>query len=223
MHGLKKLPQDCHPGCSQTAGALKAEQLRKILEITMQGGNGISETGEAGVTAHLTDNAEDADGAELLEDVGIAKDRGLNGRGLVCRLVLPDRGQHGGNFSLGKARLTEDAGCVGAGVGDMVPAGKLFRVFRAVTRENAEIVKPGGGGNNLAVVREIRADGTSQFNQAGLMPEFIHRPGLGFHVSGQSIQGVRGHDTFVIFQGPVQSGRIREMPPRSYGLPLPIL
>jgi hypothetical protein len=77
-----------------------------------------------------------------------------------------------------------------------------------MTDEDAEVMQPGSGEDNLAVVDEAGTDIEGQLNQAGLMAEFIHRLSLRFHVIGQMIEGIGGHETFVIFWSAACSGRI---------------
>jgi hypothetical protein len=110
MHGLKKLLQDCNAGRSQAAGTLKAKFAGELIEIALQDGNGIGKARESGIAAHLADGAQNADGAELFENVGVAKDGGLDGRRLVAGLVLPDGLEDCGDFVFGKAHLAQDDG-----------------------------------------------------------------------------------------------------------------
>ena len=72
---------------------------------------GISEQGEAGVAAKLGGRAENSDGAELFEDVGIAEEGGFGGVGVVVGLVFADRGEDGLESCLtGKPKLSRSAG-----------------------------------------------------------------------------------------------------------------
>jgi hypothetical protein len=212
MNGLKELPQDRNSGRSQAAGALEAKFAWQFFEIPAQDSNSVGETEKAGIAADLADDAQNADGTELLEDIGIAEDGGLDRFRLIDGLMLPDGRKNGGDPGLREAHLAEDNRGLGAGVGDVVPAGEIFGILGTVTDKNAEIVQPGSGGDNLLVVRNIGADGPGQFDQAGLVPELIHRAGLGFHEMGEAIKSCGGHDTFVIFRREVCSGRITRRP-----------
>jgi hypothetical protein len=51
------------------------------------------------------------------------------------------------------------------------------------------------------------------------VPELIHRAGLGFHVMGQPVDRVGGHDTFVIFHRAICSGRIPKERERAQAAP----
>jgi len=209
MRCFKKLPQDCHPRSNETASAVEAKLAGQVLEVPAQDGDGVAEAREAGIAADFADGTKDADGAELLKDVSIAENGGLDSFRLVARLMLPDDGENGRNLRLGEARLTEDSRGMGAGIGDVVPTGQFLRVFGAMSGKNTEIVQPGGSDDNLAVMGKIGAKEPGQLHQAGLVAEFIHRPSLGFDVLGQPVKGSGGHDTFVIFHKSFDRDRIR--------------
>jgi hypothetical protein len=189
MDGQKELLEDRNPGRSHAARALEAQFARQFLEIPVQDGDGVSKAREARVAADLADDAQNTDGAELLKDIGVAEDGGFDCFRLVAGLVLLNSRKDGGNLVLGEARLAKDNGGVGAGIGDVIPAGQVVRILGAMSDKDAEIVEPGSGGDNVAVMREIGAEGLGEFDQAGLVTELIHRASLDFHELGQSIEG----------------------------------
>jgi hypothetical protein len=211
MYGLKELLQDRNSGRSQAAGTLEAQFAGELLEVPAQDGHGIAEAGKARIAADLADGAQNAHGPELLEDVGVAEDGRLEGLRLVAGLVLKDGRDYCGYLLLREAHLAEKARGMGTGVSDMVPAREIFRIRRAMTDEDAQIVQPGSGNHNVAVMREIGAEDPGQLDQAGLMAKLIHRAGLGFNVEGQLLKG-SSHETFVIFHEPDCSSRIPEEP-----------
>ncbi len=90
MHGLKELLQDCNSGRGQATGALKAQLTGKSLEIPAQDGNCVGKTRKPRVAADFADDAQDADGAELFEDVGVTEDGGLDRLRLIAGLVLTE-------------------------------------------------------------------------------------------------------------------------------------
>lgn len=211
MYGLKELLQDCNSGRCQPAGALEAEFARQILDIASQNGDRIGKARKTGIAADFADRAQNANGAELLEDVGVAEDGGLDRLRLVAGLMLPEAGEDAGDFPFGELHLAEDAGDMGTGVSHVIPMGEFFRIIGAMTDKDAEIVQPGSGSDNFAVMGDVGADQPGQFDQPGLMPEFIHRAGLGFDEMGQPIKDRGTHDTFVIFRKPFCRGRIPGM------------
>lgn len=200
MHGFEELPQDRNSGRSQTAGALKAQLARQDVEIPLQGGNGVGKTGKARIAADLADDAQDADGAQLLENVGVAENDGLNGFGFVAGLVLPDGREDGGDFVLREARIVENFRGLGTSIVNMVPAGEFGWILRAVADKDAEIVQPGGGDDDVPVVDKIGTKGLSQGKQTRLVAEFVHRESLGFNIMGELFEDRTGHRTFVTYR-----------------------
>jgi hypothetical protein len=217
MHGLKELPQNCNSGPSQTAGTVEVKLARQFLKIPAQDSNCVGETGKAGIPSDLADRAQNADGAQLFKDVGIAEDGGFDGVGLVAGLVLPNGREYGGDLVLREAHLAEDVRGKGAGVGNVVPAAEVVRILGSVAYKDTEVVQPGGGDNDVPVVGMVRANRPSELDQAGLVTEFIPREGLRFYVMSQSIEGVGRHDTFVICRMPaycetMQGSRVSTLP-----------
>lgn len=170
---------------------------REVLEIATQGGHSIREAREPGITADLADGAQDGDSAQLLEDVGIAEDDGFRGGWLVFGLVLANDLKDSGNFLFGEAAVSQDLRGVLAGVCDVVPAGEVAGIFRAIADEYAEIVEPGSGEDDVVVIVESGADGFNQSVEARLVSKFVDGPSLIPDEVAKPVKGSGLHVTFV--------------------------
>ena len=209
MHRLEELPQDRNSGRSQTAGALKAQLARQDVEIPPENGNGVGKAGKARIAADLADDSQNSDGAQLLENVGVAKNGGLDGCGLVAGLVLPDGCEDGRDFVVGEAGCAEDFRSAGTSIVNMVPAGEFDWILGAVADKDAEVVQPGSRSDNVAVVDNVGANGLGQVQETRLVAEFVHREGLGFDVTGELFEGRTGHGTFVTYRWTERGVRMR--------------
>jgi hypothetical protein len=189
--------EDDDAGFGEAAGGVEPNLAREVVEIAAQRGDGISEAREAGIAAHLADGAQDANGAQLLENIGIAKNGGFRRGGLILGLVLAHDLKDGGNFRFGEAGVAQDLRRVGAGIGNVIPPGEFLGTFGAIANENAQVVKPGGSHNDLVVVVQAGADRFDECLKAGLVSKFIDRPGLLPNQVPKTIEGTRVHVTFV--------------------------
>ena len=117
-------------GFGEGAGLGKEDEGRQGFKGAGEGGEGVGEDVETGVAADFADGAEDANGSELLEEVGVAEDGGLNGGGGELGLVGADGFENGGDFGFGKADVAEDRGRLGDRVGSVVPADEEFEDLR---------------------------------------------------------------------------------------------
>jgi hypothetical protein len=197
IHGGEKVAQDADARRGKTACGIEANLAWQLVQTAAQGSDGVGEAGKAGIAADLAHGAQDADSSELLEDVGVAQNRGFEGGGGVFGLVLPYGLEDGGNFGIGEAGIAENRRGLGAGVGDVIPAAEGFRFFRAVADEDAEIVKPGGGADHVLVVMEAVANRKCKRLQAGLVAELIHRPGLFQNETLENLDVTRLHRSLV--------------------------
>jgi len=189
--------EDCDAGFGEAAGGVQSDLARQMLERAAQRGDRVGEARKTGIAADLTDGTQDADGTELLEDIGVAEDDGFGGGGVVPGLMLADDLEDGGDFRFGEAGVAEDLRGVGAGVSDMIPAGEFLGILGAVADEDAEIMKPGGGQNDVAVVVESDADGVDERLQAGLVSKFVDGAGLIPDEVAEPVEGTGLHITFV--------------------------
>jgi hypothetical protein len=197
IDGGEKIAQDADARRGEKACGIEANLAWQLVQAAAQGGDGVGEAGKAGIAADLANGAQDADGSELLEDVGVTQNRGFEGGGEVFGLVLPYGLEDGGNFGFGEAGIAENRRGLGAGVGDVIPAAEGFRFFRAVADEDAEIVKPRGGADHVLVVLEAVANCKCKRLQAGLVAELIHRPGLFQNETLKDLDVTRLHRSFV--------------------------
>lgn len=153
--GLK----DVDSWLSEAASGVEADFAGEFVQRAAERGDGVGEAGEAGVAADFANGAEDADGAELFEDVGVAEDDGFEGGGRVFGLVQTDRVEDGGDFLLREAGLAQDDRRLRAGIGHMIPGDEGIQFLGAIADKNAEVMEPGGGFDDVAIVVEIGADG----------------------------------------------------------------
>lgn len=165
-------------GFGEGAGLGEVDEGREGFEGFFEGGDGVGEGVEAGVAADFAGGAEDADGTELFEDVGVAEDGGFEGFGREGRLVGADALEDMDDFGAGETEGAEDGGRVLHGVGDVIPVVKLFGVVGAMAEEDAEIVQPACGVDDVVVIRHALADLLGEGVEAGLVAEFFD--GLGF-------------------------------------------
>ena len=80
--GGQKGLEGFNTGLGEPAGGGEPEVSGQLLDIPAQGAQRVGQPDEPGVAAHFTDRAESADGAELLQDVGIPQQRAFKGRRL---------------------------------------------------------------------------------------------------------------------------------------------
>lgn len=124
-------------GLGEAACGVEANVAGEMLEAAAQGSNGVRKAREAGIAADLADGPQDTDGPQLLEDVGVTEDDRLRGGWLVFGLVLAHDLKDGGDFLFREARVAQDLGGMGAGVRDVIPAGEIVGIFRAIADEDA--------------------------------------------------------------------------------------
>jgi hypothetical protein len=160
VQGVEEGPECRDARRGESTGGFEGYLRRECVDRALQAVACVGEGAEARVGAELGGGAEDADGADLLEDVGIAEERGFYAAGRVVGLVLADAVEHSGNFSLGETEVPENVGSALAGVDDVVPLAELLGVFRAVADEDAEVVEKGGGEEYVVVVVGRGCDGS---------------------------------------------------------------
>ena len=107
---LQEIPQDGDARLGENAGALEADSAGQLIEIATEHGDRIGEPREPRIAADFAHRAEDSNGAQLLKDVGIADDGGLEGRRFIGGLVLADDLENGWYFSSGKRASRRTAG-----------------------------------------------------------------------------------------------------------------
>jgi hypothetical protein len=193
----EEIRKDADARGSETSSGIEADFAGKPVEAAVEGGDCIGEAKEAGIAADFADGAEDTDGPELLEDVGVAKDGGLERCGFVMGLMLAYAVEDGGNFRFRKAGIAEDLRRVSAGISHVIPATKGFRFLRAVADEDAEVVEPGCGTNDVAIVIETGANRFGERVETGLMAEFVTRAGLFQNDPTEDRKVIGWHRTFV--------------------------
>lgn len=178
IHSVKKGLKDGNPRGGKPAGRIEADPAWKRRQVAPQGGNGIREEMEPRIAADLADGAQDADGAQLLEDIGVAQDGRFDGAGLVVWLMLANDFQHRRYFALLKARLAQDGRSALTGVRYMIPAAKLLNIGRPMPDEDTEIVKPGSGADHIAVIFQPGSHLLGEAIEARLVAEFVDGKGL---------------------------------------------
>ena len=156
--GFQGIQKDAHgeeAGFGKVASGRETKLCREGLKGLTKRPAGVVEEREACVAAELGGGTEDGNGAELLENVGIAEQCGLRAGGLVVGLVLANAGKDGRGLGDGEAHGCKDLGGAMTDVGHMVPANQGGSIFGAVTDEDAEIVEKGRGEEDVVVGGEI--------------------------------------------------------------------
>lgn len=185
IDGLQKRLQNGDAWLGQTAGTLQPQLVRQFAQIASEHRNRVRKAGKTRIAANLADRAENADGAELLENVGVAEDGGFECRRFVFGLVLANDIQHGRDFGLRKTCIAQDLRCMGAGIRDVTPAGEFGGLFGTIPDKDAEVVQPGRGADHVAIVAEIGADDRRQNIQTRLVTKFVDRTCLIFDGADQ--------------------------------------
>ncbi len=201
ISGLEEGIEEGDSGRSEAPRGIQTDAAGKRRQIAPQRGYGIRKAEEAGVAADFADRPQNADGAELLEDVGVTQNGGLKGGGLIVRLVLADDIEDSGNFIFRKARTAQDSGCMRAGVSDVIPVAELFGIFGAVADEDAEIVQPGSGTDDVAVVFKAGSDQLGQTVEAGLMAKFVDGESLFPNEVVKGLKVIHRHEMVVAQNG----------------------
>jgi hypothetical protein len=193
----EKIREDADARLSEAAGRLKPDFAGQLIQIAEQYCCRIRESGKTGIAADFADGAQDADPPELLEDIGVAQDGGLQRRGVIFGLMLADAVEDGGDFVLREACLTQDLRSTGAGIGYVVPEFQGFGIFGAIADKNTKIVEPGGGANHVSIVVKAGADGLGQLVEAGLVAEFVAGACLFQNDPAEDPEVMGCHRTFV--------------------------
>jgi hypothetical protein len=107
---------------------------------------------EARVATQLGSCAEDADGAELLEDVGVAKQGCLEGVRLSLRKMLADAGNDRSNLFRREVEADQQGGCLPGRIGHVVPSLELGWRMRAMAKEDAKVVQICCGKDDVVVI-----------------------------------------------------------------------
>lgn len=158
LDGAKKCLEDSDTGLGEATRAVEPNSGRQILEAAAKSGDGVCEEWETGIAAHFADGAQDADGAELFQDIGIAEDGGFDAARLVLRLMLADHIEDRRNFFLRETQMAQNGRRTGAGEGNVIPSAEFKGIIGAVANEDAEVVQPCGGANDIRVVIKAGAD-----------------------------------------------------------------
>ena len=95
--------------------------------------------------------------------------------------------QDGGHFRLGEPEFIEQRRRLGAGIGDVIPSGKLFNGRRPVSDENSQVMQPGCSEKNVIVIRLALREADSQMIQSCLVAEFVRWLSLCSNVGYQSL------------------------------------
>ncbi len=177
------------------AGGIELQLRRQLFGVALQNTKCVFERDKAGVAADFTDGAKNGDSAELFEDVCLAQKNTFEGGRLAGWKVGPDDFDDGRNFFRGKAESLEQARCFFERVGNVVPFSKRGWVFRTMANEDADVVEPGGGVEDVVVEWLILRNLFCEFVQARLMAEFVGWIGLGANVVGDGeAEFVVGHE-----------------------------
>jgi hypothetical protein len=197
IDGSQKLLQDLDAWLGQAPGTREPDPARQLFEVATQYGYGIGESGKAGIATHFAHHAQDADCAQLFEDVGIAKNGGLNRCRFVFRLVLPNGIQDRGHLRFRKTRPVQDLRTAGTRIGNMVPASQLTRILWTMPDKHTQVVQPCSRQNDVAVIREAGTDGLGERREPRLVAKLVNRTSLGLNVTRQSSHVISTHETFV--------------------------
>jgi hypothetical protein len=142
--------------------------------------NGMIQDGENGtegwvtcIAADLYGCAQQADGPQLLEYIGVAKQGTFHGSWFVLWLMMADRLCDPVEFFRGKSPCPEEFPALLDGVWDVIPAGKLLWILRTVAKKHTKVMHPGGGEENVVVVLHAFTDVGGEGVEPGLVAEFV--------------------------------------------------
>ena len=145
-------------GSASTLRGGKANLAGQLLGRALQHRQHRRERGIARVAAHFGQRAQGPDGAELLEDVGIAQNGGFGGVGIVERLMRADGLAHAVKLIGGKPAGGKEFPGARNGVGNVVPALQFCLAHGPVPDIDAQVVHPCGGKEHVVVIVHAFAD-----------------------------------------------------------------
>lgn len=173
--GIEERPHRADLRLGKSARAIESEMARQRFQSAAQRSDGVGELGKSGIASHFRYCTHYAHGAELFQDIRIPQDHTFDGGRLAGWLMRADGLANGWNLLGWKAQSPKNRRCMLRGVGDVIPSGELFRIFRALANEHAQIVQPGRRANHVVIVLMSLADLSRKRVEAGLVPELVDR------------------------------------------------
>ena len=177
------------------ACGIESQLWRQLFGIALENAKCVFEGAESGVASDFADGAENRDRAELFENVGVTQEDAFERSWIAGWKVGSDDLDNGWNFLGGKAESLKQGGCFFERVSDVIPFCERDWVFGTMADEDAEVVQPGGGVEDVVVERLALRNLFCEFVEARLMGEFVGWPGVGADVIGD------GAAVFVVGHG----------------------
>ena len=166
-----------------------------MFGIALKDAESVFEGAKACIAPNFADSAENADSAELFENVRVAQKNAFKGGWATGGKMRPDDFDDGWNFFVGKTESLKQAGRFFERVSDVVPFSKRGWIFGAMANEDAQVVEPRGSIKDFVIERLILRELFCELVKARLVAEFVGRVGLGADVIGDggAVIGV-GHE-----------------------------
>jgi len=178
IHSREKLSERVDARFGKLARGIKTNFCWQIGQASAKDSDDLRELREPGIPAYFADIAQDADCAELFEDVRITQDNGLDDCGVVSGLMRSNCFEDSGNFLRRKVSASQNLWDMLAGIGDVIPFGKLFGIFGTMTDEDSEIMKPGRRVDDIIVIVQTCANLLCQSIEPWLVPVFVYWTGI---------------------------------------------
>ncbi len=141
----------------------------------MQGAQRILVPDKTRIAPGLADGAQYACHPQLLQDVCITQQDAFNAAGIFGRQVLADGLHDEGDFVAREIHLFQQGRRLFHGIFHIVPGSQGCWIRRPVADENAQVVQPCGGMQDIVIIALLLRQAARQRIQPGLVAEFIGR------------------------------------------------
>jgi len=155
------------------------KQCRQALQVAPQSLNSVGMAHEPRVAAYFADDAENRDGSELFQQIGIPQQRAFKAGRLARGQVRPDSFKGCGNLVLREPELPENRRHFSGRIRHVVPGRKRRRFFRPMPDEDPEVMHPGRRIQDVVIVGFVFCQPPSEAVQPRLVAELIRRLCLG--------------------------------------------
>ncbi len=169
------------------ACGIQLQLSRQLFGVALEDAKGILECDESAIAPDLADGAENADRAELFEDVRVAQESACEGSRFARWKVSSDRFDYGGDFFRRKAKSLKQARRFFERISDVIPFCQRGGVFWTMADEDTDIMQPGRSVKDVIVERLVLRELLREFIKAQLMAEFVGRIGLGANIIGNCL------------------------------------
>src|SRR5215831_2270513 len=167
-----------------------------VHSITQDGKNR-AETGITGITADLNCCPQQANSAELFEDIGVPEQRSFHGCRFILRLMVLNCIRYTVQLSPGKSPIGQEFPAAADGIWNVVPLRKLRRIFRSMAEKHAKVMHPSRGKEDVVVVLHSFANLRGESIEPRLMSKLVGRLRLGANVFNDRVPPIaRRHSSF---------------------------